>query len=136
MSTSKPNASQAAISLARQHELDLGTIEGTGSGEQVTKADVKKAINKIVVGTQASQTPADPAAPPAPQDIPVSKPEPQVSKGDTAEIVRARNDLNGFWACPFDDVAQPLDYGKCAKCGAERAYPEQEAQLGEEVTAA
>lgn len=125
---SKANASKAAVELARANELDIGTITGTGSGGQVTQKDVKAAIaaktGSPAGGSEAGQSPA--AADP--------DPTPPKSKSKSEPIVRVREDLNGFWACPFDDNTQPLDHTACGLCGAER-QGEGKAVAGEEVRA-
>jgi pyruvate/2-oxoglutarate dehydrogenase complex dihydrolipoamide acyltransferase (E2) component len=38
------NASKEAIALAAEHGIDITTLEGTGHGDAVLKADVEKAI--------------------------------------------------------------------------------------------
>ena len=38
------NATDSAITLAEEHDLDLSTIEGSGQGGRITKGDVESAI--------------------------------------------------------------------------------------------
>ena len=39
-----PDATDAAIELAKENEVDLSTIEGTGSGGRILKSDVERAL--------------------------------------------------------------------------------------------
>lgn len=48
------DATDAAVKLAKEHDLDLGQVTGTGTGDRITKADVEAAIAR-----QAAQQIAD-----------------------------------------------------------------------------
>jgi pyruvate/2-oxoglutarate dehydrogenase complex dihydrolipoamide acyltransferase (E2) component len=39
------NATEAAVRLAAEHEIDLGTVEGSGNDGRIEKPDVQKAID-------------------------------------------------------------------------------------------
>src|SRR3990172_9086210 len=51
-------ATPSARKLARQHQIDLGTVSGTGDGGRVTRRDVEAAVER------QSKAPAAPAPPP------------------------------------------------------------------------
>lgn len=83
---SKPNASAAAIKLARANQLDIGQIKGTGSKDQVTKADVEMYITDKgrPADVDAAKRPTDPAAAQDPAD-PAVEHAPPVAEGDTGK---------------------------------------------------
>ena len=44
---SEPNASNNAIALAKENNIDLSTVTGTGNNGQITAGDIKKLIPKV-----------------------------------------------------------------------------------------
>ncbi len=68
--------------LAREHNLDLSKIRGTGAGGRITKQDVENYLAQ-----QRAARPAAPAAPAAPPPAPVEAPAPPPP---TAAPARAR----------------------------------------------
>lgn len=82
------NASDKAKALARDNDLDLGEIEGTGANGNITKADVEKAIaaKNVPDDDVATPDPADQAADPDADeepDLDPDAPEPLVHDGAT-----------------------------------------------------
>ncbi|MFI0443816.1 dihydrolipoamide acetyltransferase family protein [Actinomadura sp. 6N118] len=64
--TSRPPSSPLARRLARDHDLDLTTITGTGPGGRIVRADIEAAIRDVPAAAPApAQAPAPPAAPAA-----------------------------------------------------------------------
>jgi 2-oxoglutarate dehydrogenase E2 component (dihydrolipoamide succinyltransferase) len=57
----RPHASPVARRMAEEHGLDLGRVEGTGTGGRVTREDVERHIQPV-----ARTEPTIPAPPPAP----------------------------------------------------------------------
>jgi len=55
----EPRATPTARRMAREHQVDLGAVQGTGAAGRVTKTDVAGAIG----GRGAGTTPAPPAGP-------------------------------------------------------------------------
>jgi len=58
----RPHASPVARRLAEEHGLDLGTVEGTGTGGRVTREDVERHLGAPAAGELAAAAPT-----PAPQ---------------------------------------------------------------------
>jgi 2-oxoglutarate dehydrogenase E2 component (dihydrolipoamide succinyltransferase) len=65
--------------LAKEHDLDLGQIAGTGSGGRITKADV---MSVIAAGGTAAQTPAVAGAPAAAPALAQPMPAPAAGAGE------------------------------------------------------
>ncbi len=55
-------ASPAARRLAREHDIDLATVEGTGPGGRIRDADVRSAIEAAAASATAAPTVADAAS--------------------------------------------------------------------------
>lgn len=84
--------------MAREHNVDLAQVKGTGAGGRITKADVEA----YIAGSQAAPTPAAPAPaappvvearptpPPAPAAAPVPPPPATVPPPARPEPARAR----------------------------------------------
>src|SRR5205807_8623446 len=73
--------SPLARRLAREHDIDLNTIEGTGAGGRVRKEDIlaylaAQSQRQPVAAAAATQTapPSRPAAPPPPPTVPAAPP--------------------------------------------------------------
>ena len=78
--------------IAAEHDVDVGSVEGTGRGGRVTKKDI---LGYIESG-QAAQAPAPSEAPPeevasapAPAAAPQAAPAAQTQEGETAEPMSA-----------------------------------------------
>lgn len=144
-----PNISQNAHDLARREKVDVGQIEGTGNGGQVTVTDVKKYIKEQQAGSSAGEE-AKPAkteevagdasgapaaaqetvSPPAPvqaqpPDQPPAlaplpgTPDESVLEDGRKEIERI-NQTTGAWWCPFCGRSMAHDLETCGGCGAKR----------------
>lgn len=55
--TDRPHASPVARRLAEEHGLDLGRVEGTGTGGRVTREDVERHLGSTPTGTPPAATP-------------------------------------------------------------------------------
>lgn len=79
--------------MAREYNIDLAKVKGTGAGGRITKQDVE-----TYMSSQAAQTFAAPAAaaappePPAPAAIPPAKPAPAASAMPLAETAKIRTE--------------------------------------------
>lgn len=62
--------------MARENEIDLSTVSGTGAGGRITKQDVEAAIQPKAAPAPAAAPPAPPAAAPAPAAAPSYAPPP------------------------------------------------------------
>ena len=78
--------------IAAEHNVDVGSVEGTGRGGRVTKKDILGYIESGQVeqtpapaGAPAEQTPSAPAPAPSPQAAPAA----QTQEGETAEPMSA-----------------------------------------------
>ena len=40
-----PDATDSAVELAREHDIDLSTVTGTGASGRITKKDVQSAVD-------------------------------------------------------------------------------------------
>jgi 2-oxoglutarate dehydrogenase E2 component (dihydrolipoamide succinyltransferase) len=63
----RPHASPVARRMAEEHGVDLGTVEGTGTGGRVTREDVERHLAPAArsQSTQPSSVPAPAPAPPS-----------------------------------------------------------------------
>jgi 2-oxoglutarate dehydrogenase E2 component (dihydrolipoamide succinyltransferase) len=65
--TEGPKATPTAKRIAKDHDVNLGTVQGSGTAGRVMKDDVKNAIGKPAAVPQAAQpAPGAKAAPPSP----------------------------------------------------------------------
>jgi 2-oxoglutarate dehydrogenase E2 component (dihydrolipoamide succinyltransferase) len=59
-------ATPTARRMAKDHEVDLGGVQGTGSAGRVTKQDVKNVLAPVQAKPEPAAKPAAPVRPPAP----------------------------------------------------------------------
>lgn len=81
--------------LAREHNIDLKTVKGTGAGGRITKAD----LEALIAGKPAAAPPAAPPSQPAPapataakapEPAPATKPTPPRTRVEPMSIMRAK----------------------------------------------
>jgi len=65
-SKEEPRATPTAKRMAKDHDVDLGSVQGSGAAGRVTKQDVKNAMTLPATAPAPQARPATPAAPPAP----------------------------------------------------------------------
>jgi len=67
-----PPAGPATRRLARELGVDLGRVDGTGSGGRITEDDVKAAVREVTAGAapHVAASPTSPAAAPRPRPAP------------------------------------------------------------------
>jgi pyruvate dehydrogenase E2 component (dihydrolipoyllysine-residue acetyltransferase) len=75
----RPKASPVARRIAREQGVDLSTLQGTGPGGRIVKADVEAAVG--VSAPAQPEAPPTPATPPPAPAAPVAS-EPGSAKGD------------------------------------------------------
>ncbi|MGB8324926.1 MAG: dihydrolipoamide acetyltransferase family protein, partial [Candidatus Acidiferrum sp.] len=74
--TERIHSSPLVRRLAKEHGVDLGSIEGTGAGGRITKQDIESVIAGNSPQPQADGTPASAAAPSAPVAARPTPPQP------------------------------------------------------------
>ena len=78
--TERIHSSPLVRRMAKEHNVDLSSIEGTGAGGRITRQDIEAVIAGSAPQAQADGAPAAPAAsaaqPPAPQARPTPPPPP------------------------------------------------------------
>lgn len=87
-------ASPLARRLAKEHDLDLSAISGTGPGGRITKDDVQSYLESAPAGTPAGEQPAQEPAQ-APEQAPVER-QPAVATGrggQPVEMSRMQNTI-------------------------------------------
>jgi pyruvate dehydrogenase E2 component (dihydrolipoamide acetyltransferase) len=91
----RPKASPVARRIAREHGIDLSTLEGTGPGGRIVKADVEAAASGGGAEAEAEEAPAPEAReaeeapaeeqPAAEEEAPEERREPEREKADTGK---------------------------------------------------
>jgi len=81
--------------LAREHNIDLKTVKGTGAGGRITKADLEALIaGKPAEAAQPAEAPQPAPAPApaakAPEPAPTTKPTPPRTRVEPMSIMRAK----------------------------------------------
>lgn len=83
--------------MAREHNIDLKTVKGTGAAGRITKADIEALIAKPAAAAPAPVPAAAPSAPapapvpaPAADAAPVAKPAPPRTRVEPMSIMRAK----------------------------------------------
>jgi 2-oxoglutarate dehydrogenase E2 component (dihydrolipoamide succinyltransferase) len=72
--------------LAREHNIDLARVKGTGAGGRITKQDVEAYLAQIAAQPAAPSTPAPQPAAPSPAPQPAAPPPPPPAAGSPAPL--------------------------------------------------
>jgi 2-oxoglutarate dehydrogenase E2 component (dihydrolipoamide succinyltransferase) len=72
--------------LAREHNIDLARVKGTGAGGRITKQDVEAYLAQTAAQPAAPSTPAPQPAAPSPAPQPAAPPPPPPAAGSPAPL--------------------------------------------------
>ena len=86
-------ASPIARRLAREHGIDLATINGTGPGGRITEADITAAIAQPAPSQPAPSQPAPSQPTPEPEPAPPPQPAPEPDPATRADLSRMRQTI-------------------------------------------
>ena len=92
--------SPSVRSYAREHDVDLSTLKGSGENGRVTRKDVQA----FVESRRATAAPAQPTPPPAPASKPAAPPSPPPAAPPTGSQGRGAFQLKAYAPAPGDEV--------------------------------
>lgn len=79
MTTSQVDATDAAVSLAAEHGIDLADVGGTGANGRITKGDVEAHLASLAVAAEAVEAAVEETA-----VVPAAEAEPEAPAGPRA----------------------------------------------------